>query len=86
MDIKKRADPAPCRTGAERDITWKPERLSASFHGRDPLAPLAAMLASGESPPGVTSSLGLNRRPARRRLALPEKHREETRHGRRVVF
>jgi hypothetical protein len=46
---------------------------------------LAAMLARGESPPGVAPS-GLNRRPARRRLALPEKRREETSHGRRVVF
>ena len=34
------------------DIDWKPERLSASFHGRDLFAPVAAMLARGESPPG----------------------------------
>jgi S-adenosylmethionine hydrolase len=31
---------------------WKPERLSASFHGRDLFAPVAAMLARGEPPPG----------------------------------
>jgi|SRR6516225_10784825 len=31
-------------------------------------------------------SLGLNRRPARRRLALPEERREETDHGRHVAF
>jgi S-adenosylmethionine hydrolase len=34
------------------DIVWKPERLSASFHGRDLFAPVAAMLARGEPPPG----------------------------------
>lgn len=34
------------------DITWHPERLSASFHGRDLFAPVAAMLARGERPPG----------------------------------
>ena len=33
-------------------IDWRPERLSASFHGRDLFAPVAAMLARGESPPG----------------------------------
>jgi hypothetical protein len=34
------------------DIDWKPERLSASFHGRDLFAPVAAIVARGESPPG----------------------------------
>src|SRR3974390_771180 len=34
------------------DIEWKPERLSASFHGRDLFAPVAAMLAHGDPPPG----------------------------------
>ena len=34
------------------DIVWKPERLSASFHGRDLFAPVAAMLALGEPLPG----------------------------------
>jgi len=33
-------------------ITWLPERLSASFHGRDLFAPVAARLARGEQPPG----------------------------------
>ena len=33
-------------------IDWRPERLSASFHGRDLFAPVAAMLACGEPPPG----------------------------------
>jgi S-adenosyl-L-methionine hydrolase (adenosine-forming) len=35
-------------------IDWRPERLSASFHGRDLFAPVAAMLARGEPPPGHT--------------------------------
>jgi S-adenosylmethionine hydrolase len=30
-------------------ITWQPERLSASFHGRDLFAPVAAMLAGGRA-------------------------------------
>jgi S-adenosyl-L-methionine hydrolase (adenosine-forming) len=32
-------------------ITWRPEKLSASFHGRDLFAPVAARLAMGETPP-----------------------------------
>lgn len=32
------------------EITWRPERLSASFHGRDLFAPVAAILARGETP------------------------------------
>jgi S-adenosylmethionine hydrolase len=31
-------------------IDWRPERLSASFHGRDLFAPVAALLARGEWP------------------------------------
>src|SRR5262245_12442576 len=34
------------------DIEWRPTLLSASFHGRDLFAPVAAMLARGEPPPG----------------------------------
>jgi hypothetical protein len=33
-------------------IDWQPERLSASFHGRDLFAPMAARLASGLAPEG----------------------------------
>lgn len=33
-------------------ITWRPQRLSASFHGRDLFAPVAAILARGEPVPG----------------------------------
>jgi hypothetical protein len=32
-------------------VTWRPPHLSASFHGRDLFAPVAAMLARGERPP-----------------------------------
>jgi S-adenosylmethionine hydrolase len=34
-------------------ITWRPPTLSASFHGRDLFAPVAARLVRGESPPGT---------------------------------
>ncbi|MCH7888466.1 MAG: SAM-dependent chlorinase/fluorinase [Proteobacteria bacterium] len=34
------------------DITARPGRLSATFHGRDLFAPVAARLARGEQPPG----------------------------------
>jgi S-adenosylmethionine hydrolase len=44
------------------DITWHPERLSASFHGRDLFAPVAAMLARGEAPPGRLRNDGADRR------------------------
>ncbi|MCK5639474.1 MAG: SAM-dependent chlorinase/fluorinase [Gammaproteobacteria bacterium] len=33
-------------------INWQPAQLSASFHGRDLFAPVAAMLARNELPPG----------------------------------
>ena len=35
------------------DITWRPENMSASFHGRDLFAPVAARLSRGEAPPGA---------------------------------
>jgi S-adenosyl-L-methionine hydrolase (adenosine-forming) len=44
------------------DIDWKPERLSASFHGRDLFAPVAAMLARDDPPPGRPRSNGADRR------------------------
>ncbi len=40
------------------EITWRPPVLSASFHGRDLFAPVAARLARGERP----SALGQPRR------------------------
>ena len=44
------------------DIDWRPERLSVSFHGRDLFAPVAAMLARGEPPPGRPRKDGTHRR------------------------
>lgn len=35
------------------DITWRPESLSQSFHGRDLFAPVAARIARGEAVPGA---------------------------------
>ena len=34
-------------------ITWRPPALSASFHGRDLFAPVAAKIARGEAVPGT---------------------------------
>lgn len=34
------------------EINYVPQRLSASFHGRDLFAPVAALLATGSCPPG----------------------------------
>jgi S-adenosylmethionine hydrolase len=44
-------------------IAWRPARLSASFHGRDLFAPVAAMLAKGEEPPGTRLPPEAGRRP-----------------------
>ena len=35
------------------EITWRPERLSATFHGRDLFAPVVARLALGHPPAGI---------------------------------
>jgi len=37
-------------------IDWRPDRLSASFHGRDLFAPLAARLCRGELPEAVATA------------------------------
>lgn len=34
------------------EVTWRPEDMSATFHGRDLFAPVAARIARGEMPPG----------------------------------
>ncbi len=44
------------------EISWQPPRLSASFHGRDLFAPVAAMLANGDDPPGTPLELSPDRR------------------------
>ncbi len=36
-----------------REILWRPPRLSATFHGRDLFAPVAARLARGDLPDGM---------------------------------
>jgi S-adenosylmethionine hydrolase len=48
------------------EITWRPQRLSSTFHGRDLFTPVAAQLALGKSPPGreVDPPAGLERWPA----------------------
>lgn len=35
------------------EIVWRPDRLSATFHGRDLFAPVAARLALGEAPEAI---------------------------------
>jgi S-adenosylmethionine hydrolase len=44
------------------DIAWTPKSLSASFHGRDPFAPVAALLARGDQPPGQLREARLARK------------------------
>jgi S-adenosylmethionine hydrolase len=36
-------------TASVQKITWKPDYLSASFHGRDLFAPVAAMISTGKT-------------------------------------
>jgi S-adenosylmethionine hydrolase len=45
------------------DIAWRPEHLSASFHGRDLFAPVAARLARGEPLPGSRREAAVSRTP-----------------------
>ncbi len=46
------------RAGAEcREIRWRPPQLSASFHGRDLFAPVAAQLACGQIPESAPVAL-----------------------------
>jgi hypothetical protein len=56
-------EPALRRAGSVESfhIAWRPERLSASFHGRDLFAPVAARLARGERHDLVPGPVG--RRP-----------------------
>jgi S-adenosylmethionine hydrolase len=44
-------------------ITWRPTVLSASFHGRDLFAPVAARLALGESPQAMARRFDPGRHP-----------------------
>lgn len=53
-------------------ITWRPDRLSSSFHGRDLFAPVAARLALGEAPEAIGASPVEPLRPADWPDDLPE--------------
>lgn len=46
FDVIAKRDPA-CR---QWEILWRPDRISASFHGRDLFAPIAAQLVKGLQP------------------------------------
>lgn len=46
------------------EITWQPPGLSASFHGRDLFAPVAARLAAGTDPATLASPVSPLREPA----------------------
>jgi S-adenosylmethionine hydrolase len=45
------------------EITWRPPMLSASFHGRDLFAPVAAQLACGEPPAAMARPVAPPARP-----------------------
>ncbi len=45
------------------EITWRPQRLSATFHGRDLFAPVAARIANGGEPEGIMRPVEGIRRP-----------------------
>lgn len=47
--VRRRATVSRCW-----EITWRPEWLSTSFHGRDLFAPIAARLWLGEDPSGLS--------------------------------
>ncbi|MBT5414862.1 MAG: SAM-dependent chlorinase/fluorinase [Rhodospirillaceae bacterium] len=48
---------------AIHEITWRPGTLSASFHGRDLFAPVAARLARGSTVPSAPRADDWDRRP-----------------------
>jgi S-adenosylmethionine hydrolase len=45
------------------EITWRPEGISQSFHGRDLFAPVGARLARGEAAPGEPRESDFERHP-----------------------
>lgn len=45
------------------EIFWRPEAMSASFHGRDLFAPVAGQLARGEMPPPPSRPGAIGRHP-----------------------
>jgi S-adenosyl-L-methionine hydrolase (adenosine-forming) len=58
-------EPVLRRAGRGRDwrIVWRPASLSASFHGRDLFAPVAAQLAGGGAPEGLLGPGKISRYP-----------------------
>jgi S-adenosylmethionine hydrolase len=56
--VQRRAARARCW-----EITWRPAQLSASFHGRDLFAPVAARRARGAPPPGRLLPAAFGRHP-----------------------
>jgi hypothetical protein len=56
--VMRRAEAA-----AAWEIAWQPECLSASFHGRDLFAPVAAMIANGERVPSKAMDAARLRKP-----------------------
>lgn len=50
--LERRASKTECH-----EIVWRPQTLSASFHGRDLFAPVAAMLARGQRPEAIPAVL-----------------------------
>ena len=65
--VRRRAAPALLW-----EITWRPPALSASFHGRDLFAPVAARLARGESPSAMARPAAAIPRAATRQTDWPE--------------
>ena len=53
-------------------ITWRPEQLSRSFHGRDLFAPVAARLARGEDAHGTPYPVGWRTVPTRPGAGWPD--------------
>lgn len=52
-----RSQPTQSQPTQSWEITWRPPLLSASFHGRDLFAPVAARLARGEPPSAMGRSV-----------------------------
>jgi S-adenosylmethionine hydrolase len=66
--VRRRATGYECH-----EIRWRPSQLSASFHGRDLFAPVAARLALGEIPDSIPVSRFPERRSPESLLARGEK-------------
>jgi S-adenosylmethionine hydrolase len=56
FEVVRRRAAAAQREAQCGEITWRPATLSASFHGRDLFAPVAARLARGETPSAMAQS------------------------------